>query len=284
MLIIIVITSLFMASVFLFSLSLVPQRSEVSKRLEELEGLKWDPKTTSRSEVLGRVFSDTQRTQLQQQLMEAGWYKVSPGQIAARIIGGGGLGLSFGLAICALTQSWTFIFLLTVGMLTLSGMYLPFGQLKSAIKKRKSALMRGLPDFLDMLASTVQAGLAFNGALGYAADVTTGALREEIEAVLSEIRLGRSRADALRSMAMRTRQPDISSMVTAVVQAERLGSNLGAVLNELAEEARNKRMMLAEEMAALMPVKMVIPMALFMLPALFVMIFGGVVARYMTGG
>jgi tight adherence protein C len=284
MLIITVITILFMSSVFLFSLSLVPQRSEVSKRLEELEGLKWDPKTTSRSEVLGRIFSNSQRTQLQQQLMEAGWYKISPSQVAARIIGGAGLGLSFGLAICTLTQSWTFIFLLSIGMLTLGGAYLPYGQLKSAIKARKSALMRGLPDFLDMLASTVQAGLAFNGALGYAADVATGALREEIEAVLSEIRLGRSRADALRSMAMRVRQPDISSMVTAVVQAERLGSNLGGVLNELAEEARNKRMMLAEEMAALMPVKMVIPMALFMLPALFVMIFGGVVARYMTGG
>jgi tight adherence protein C len=109
-------------------------------------------------------------------------------------------------------------------------------------------------------------------------------LREEIEAVLSEIRLGRSRADALRSMAMRVRQPDISSTVTAIVQAERLGSNLGNVLSELAEETRNKRMMLAEEIAALMPVKMVIPMALFMLPALFVMIFGGVVARYMSGG
>jgi tight adherence protein C len=169
-------------------------------------------------------------------------------------------------------------------MLAVGGAYMPYYSLKSAVQSRKSALMRGLPDFLDMLASTVQAGLAFNGALGYAADVSTGALREEIDAVLSEIRLGRSRADALRSMAMRVRQPDVSSMVTAIVQAERLGSNLGGVLNELAEEARNKRMMLAEEMAALMPVKMVIPMALFMLPALFVMIFGGVVARYMTGG
>ncbi|HEY0798645.1 MAG TPA: type II secretion system F family protein [Candidatus Baltobacteraceae bacterium] len=284
MLIVTILSLLFAASAFLFLISLVPQRSEVSKRLEELEGLKWDPKTTSRSEVLGRIFSNAQRTQLQQQLMEAGWYKVSPSQIAARIVGGFGLGLTFGLAICAITSSWTFIFLLSAGMLTLCGAYLPYGQLKSAVKARKSQLMRGLPDFLDMLASTVQAGLAFNGALGYAADVTTGALREEIEAVLSEIRLGRSRADALRSMAMRVRQPDISSTVTAIVQAERLGSNLGSVLNELAEETRNKRMMLAEEAAALMPVKMVIPMALFMLPALFVMIFGGVVARFMTSG
>jgi tight adherence protein C len=105
-----------------------------------------------------------------------------------------------------------------------------------------------------------------------------------VHAVLSEIRLGRSRADAMKSMGTRVRQQDISSMVTSIVQAERLGSNLGKVLNELAEEARNKRMMRAEEIAALMPVKMIIPMALFMLPALFVMIFGPVVARYFSNG
>jgi tight adherence protein C len=68
--------------------------------------------------------------------------------------------------------------------------------------------------------------------------------------------------------------------VTVIVQAERLGSNLANVLEELGEETRNRRMMRAEEIANLMPTKMVIPMALFMLPALFVMIFGGVAADY----
>ncbi|MGH7708262.1 MAG: type II secretion system F family protein, partial [Vulcanimicrobiaceae bacterium] len=126
------------------------------------------------------------------------------------------------------------------------------------------------------------AGLAFNQALGYAHEVATGALHEEINAVLSEIRLGRSRGDALKSMADRVRVLDISTTVTAVVQAERLGSNLSSVLTELADEARNRRMMRAEEIAALMPIKMVIPMALFMLPALFVMIFGPVVAQYFS--
>jgi tight adherence protein C len=101
-----------------------------------------------------------------------------------------------------------------------------------------------------------------------------------VKAVLSEIRLGRSRADALRSMADRVRVQEVSTAVTAIVQAERLGSNLATVLEELAEDTRNKRMMRAEEIAQLMPVKMVIPMALFMLPALFVMIFGGVFAEY----
>jgi tight adherence protein C len=83
-------------------------------------------------------------------------------------------------------------------------------------------------------------------------------------------------------MANRVRQESLSTTITAIVQAERLGSNLSAVLEELAEEVRNRRMTRAEEIANLMPTKMVIPMALFMLPALFVMIFGGVVAEYLT--
>jgi len=154
-------------------------------------------------------------------------------------------------------------------------------QLKIAVQKRKVAIQRALPDLLDMLSTTVQAGLAFNAALIHAQEVAVGPLAEEIKAVLSEIRLGRSRADAMKSMASRVRQEQLSTTVTAIIQAERLGSNLANVLEELSEETRNRRMVRAEEIANLMPTKMVIPMALFMLPALFVMIFGGVAAEYM---
>jgi tight adherence protein C len=157
---------------------------------------------------------------------------------------------------------------------------MPLSQLRSAIVKRKRAIQRALPDLLDMLASTVQAGLAFNAALAYAQEMAVGPLGEELKAVLSEVRLGRSRSDALKSMAARVRQEQLSTTVTVIVQAERLGSNLANVLEELGEETRNRRMMRAEEIANLMPTKMVIPMALFMLPALFVMIFGGVAADY----
>ena len=100
--------------------------------------------------------------------------------------------------------------------------------------------------------------------------------------MLSEVRLGRSRADALKGMSQRVRLEQLSTTVSAIVQAERLGSNLADVLEELAEEVRNRRMIRAEEIANLMPTKMVLPMACFMLPALFVMIFGGVVARYIA--
>jgi len=168
-----------------------------------------------------------------------------------------------------------------ISMLTAAGAHLPSYQLRAAVKKRKTEIQKALPDLLDMLATTVQAGLAFNAALGYAQEVAVGPLGDEIKAVLSEIRLGRSRADALKSMASRVHQEQLSTTVTAIVQAERLGSNLANVLEELSEETRSRRMNRAEEIANLMPTKMVIPMALFMLPALFVMIFGGVAAQYM---
>jgi tight adherence protein C len=270
----------FAAATGLVAISLVPSKSDVTKRLEELEGLKWEP-GTSRAQAFDRLFNNEQRTRLQQQLFEAGWYRVTPGQIGARIVAGGTFGFTFGLAIATYLGHFDMVFVGGILLLTIMGAYLPLSQLKGAVTARKRAITRALPDLLDMLASTVQAGLAFNAALNYAQEVAIGPLGEEIKAVLSEIRLGRSRADALKSMASRIRQEQISTTVTAIVQAERLGSNLAQVLEELADETRNRRIIRAEEIANLMPTKMVIPMALFMLPALFVMIFGGVVAQYL---
>jgi tight adherence protein C len=100
-----------------------------------------------------------------------------------------------------------------------------------------------------------------------------------MEMVLSDVRLGRNRADAFNSMAQRVHQVDLSSLVMAIVQTERLGGNIGHVLDELADEARSRRLQRAEGIAAALPVKMVLPMAFFMLPALFVMIFAPVIAE-----
>jgi tight adherence protein C len=280
-LIIIVIAAGFALAAGLLIVSLVPSKSEVSKRLEDLEGLKWEG-SGNRRQAFDKIFNEKQRGRLQQQLFEAGWYTVSPAQIAARIIAGGIFGLTLGVCLCAYFHSLDLIFVAGLVLLTVIGMYYPLSQLKSAVAARKIAITKALPDLLDMLASTVQAGLAFNAALASSQDTAIGALGEEIKAVLSEVRLGRSRSDALKSMAARVRLEQLSTVVTAIVQAERLGSNLSQVLEELAEEVRNRRMIRAEEIANLMPTKMVIPMALFMLPALFVMIFGGVVAQYLS--
>jgi tight adherence protein C len=264
----------------MLAVSLIPSKSDITKRLEELEAMRWDG-TGTRQQAFEKIFNEKQRTKLQQQLYEGGWYHVTPAKIGARMVSGAGFGLAIGLTLCFYFELWDLMFVAGIGLLTLGGAYLPMSQLKIAVQKRKVAIQRALPDLLDMLSTTVQAGLAFNAALIHAQEVAVGPLAEEIKAVLSEIRLGRSRADAMKSMASRVRQEQLSTTVTAIIQAERLGSNLANVLEELSEETRNRRMVRAEEIANLMPTKMVIPMALFMLPALFVMIFGGVAAEYM---
>ncbi len=279
-LIIVAIGSAFALSIGTIVYSLIPVKSDIAKRLERVEALSWDG-SGSRTEVFAKIFNREQRGRLRQKLDEAGWYTVTPAKMALRQ-------LAFGLLACTVSIFYVTVngrgmmWYLGVAVITALAAYLPHSRLAGAIKKRKIAIQKALPDFLDMLASTVSAGLAFNAALAYAQEVATGPLGEEIKASLSEVRLGRSRADSLRSMANRVRQEQLSSVVTAVVQAERLGSNMAAVLRELSEEVRNRRMMRAEELANLMPTKMVLPMALFMLPALFVMVFGGVVAEFMS--
>ncbi len=162
------------------------------------------------------------------------------------------------------------------------GYIFPTFSLDGAIKKRKTAIARRLPDLLDMVSTTVEAGTALNGALAIAVTRLEGPLADEFRMTLSDIRVGVNRADALTALSRRVNQIDLASVVTALVQTERLGGNVAQVLDELAEEARSRRLNRAEELAAKIPVKMVIPMALFMLPALLVMIFGPVAAQLLN--
>jgi tight adherence protein C len=117
------------------------------------------------------------------------------------------------------------------------------------------------------------------GAIIQSAETSLGPLKSELQSTLAEIRLGRPRSEALTSMAERINDPQITTMVTAIVQAEHLGSNVSSMLKELAVDTRHLRWSLAEERAAKLPIKMMIPMGLLMLPSLYIMIFGPVAAK-----
>ena len=106
---------------------------------------------------------------------------------------------------------------------------------------------------------------------------------EEIKEALSEIRLGRARADALKAVGERTNHPALRNALRVMTQAERLGANIAKMLNELAQDARHQRLMMVEEIAAKLPVKMVFPMVFFMIPAIVTIIFGAVAANYFAG-
>lgn len=269
------------AATFLFAISLIPQKSPLAKTLEELEsrGLQRDSKNVRSFE---RIFSKVKRGQLARKLIEAGWYTVTPAQMGVRVVGGALFGLLGAIALLTFIHVG-FTLTLLVGFIAGGiGAYMPAAALERAITARKTQVQKSLPDFLDMVATTVQAGLSVNQSLAYAIDAAPGALGDEIKSALSEIRLGRARSEALRATAERLQQQQFSTTVTAITQAERLGTNISKVLNELSEDVRNHRIMLVEEHAAKLPVKMVFPMAMFMLPSLFVVIFGALVAHYMS--
>ncbi|MFN2448184.1 MAG: type II secretion system F family protein [Candidatus Baltobacteraceae bacterium] len=279
--VIVLIVALGGGAVFLFALSAIPQKSPLKKTLEELEarGFQRDSRNVKAFE---KMFSAERRGRLKRKLLEAGWYSVTPAQMGLRVAAGGLFGFVFSAGILAMLHLKPALTIVLTLVVTGVGAFLPFSSLDKAAQARKNQVQKALPDFLDMVATTVQAGLSINQSLAYAIDAAPGALGEEIKSALSEIRLGRARSDALRAAADRLQQQQFATTVTAITQAERLGTNISKVLNELAEDVRNHRIMLVEEHAAKLPVKMVFPMALFMLPALFVIIFGALAANYMS--
>jgi tight adherence protein C len=233
------------------------------------------------SQFLKRFVGEAGLGDLRSKLIEAGWYKTT---LAAFYIRWGvsvGVASLFGSVLFFVT-GFKALFLVGAAVLFLAGLLLPRALLDRAIAARKTAIHRMIPDWLDTISTTVEAGTALNAALAMSLEAIHGPLADELREVLADVRIGRSRADALTAMSQRVRQIDLTSVVTAMVQTERLGGNIGNVLDELATEARHRRLMRAEELAAQLPVKMVIPMALFMLPALMVMIFGPVVADLLT--
>jgi len=274
---------LFGTSVFLFALSLIPTKNVQSEQLEELKARDPYRREDLQSPLLARVITPERRLALGMRLAESGWYTTTPTKFALRIVAGLCFGAFVGM-IC-----WSFFglssrFLLPlVVFISFVGGYVPFFTLNRAAEARKGAIQKALPEFLDMIAATVQAGLALNSALGYAAEAVPGPIREEIQEALSQIRLGRSRADALRAVGERTNHPALRNALRVMTQAERLGANIAKMLTDLADDARHQRIMLIEEMAAKLPVKMVFPMVFFMIPAIVTIIFGAVAANYFAG-
>jgi tight adherence protein C len=139
-------------------------------------------------------------------------------------------------------------------------------------RTRREEMRRELPDALDVLAVSVEAGLGFDGALAKLGEHKEGPLAEQFELVLNELGIGESRAQALRRMANRVDIPELTSVTTSLIQSEQLGTPLGNVLRTQASESRTRRRIAAEEQATKAPVKMVLPTGLFIVPATFIVL------------
>jgi tight adherence protein C len=147
---------------------------------------------------------------------------------------------------------------------------------------RREQMRRELPDALDLLTISVEAGLAFDAALSQVARNTTGPLAEEFFRVLQEMQIGLGRAEAMRALGERTDLPELRGFITSMVQADSFGIPIAQVLRVQAREMRIKRTQRAEELAQKVPVKILFPLIFCILPSLFVVILGPAVIQIFT--
>lgn len=171
-----------------------------------------------------------------------------------------------------------------VGIGLTLGFFGPDLWLHQEISKRRRALQTALPDALDLLTIMVEAGLGFDGALQRLVDKFSNALSEEFSAMLSEMRLGKSSREALKSLAERCDVEDISTFTTSLIQAQQLGVSLARVLRIQSQQMRLKRRQRAEEKAHQAPIKMLFPMVFLTFPAMFIVILGPAVPTIMASG
>jgi tight adherence protein C len=266
-------------SAFCIAVSLVPSRNPLAMRIEKMQQLV-GRSSDDRFARIEQIITAEPQSRIRERLMQAGWYHMTPSQYAMRAFAGLAFGAFVGLLLFSFVKVKFLALLLGLGI-ALLGWRLPKIGMDRAIKARHIKVQRALADFLDMLSSTVRAGLGLNAALLQSADVTSGPLEEELRSALAEIRLGRERSEALQSMADRLHEPQLGAAVAAIIQAEKLGANVATVLHQLAKDSRDHRWSVAEERAAKLPAQMIIPMAFLMIPSLYIMIFGPIVAVWL---
>ena len=195
------------------------------------------------------------------------------------LVGGGGGALLFGVMIFSRPLFSALLFGL-IGFVV--GLYLPNYWLRNRIAKRQKAIMLALPDALDRMTICVDAGLSFEAALQKVSAQWRNELGAEFRRVIGEMRLGISRVDALHHLVDRTGVPEIASFVAVLVQADRLGIAIRDVLHTQAAEMRIRRRQRANEEASKAPIKMLIPLVLFIFPAIFAVILGPAIPQIMA--
>src|SRR5436190_19361683 len=186
------------------------------------------------------------------------------------------LGIAIALVVCvfAFISFTGSLRLAVIGLVLMLGILGPSATLNRKVEERQHQLRIKLPDILDLLTISVEAGLGFEQALDRTVSAVPGPLSEEFARMLGEVRAGSSRADAMRALEVRCHVPEVRSFVLAILQADTFGVSIGRVLRAQADEMRVKRLHLAQERAQKAAVKMLIPMVFCIFPALFVIVLG----------
>jgi tight adherence protein C len=201
---------------------------------------------------------------LTQRVSTSGFLAIKGGALVAGVL----VGLSIG-AVGTLSAA-----LLVMPVLGAVGFIAPDWILTMKMRARREAIRGDLPDALDLLAVSVEAGLGFDGAVTKLTEHMDGPLTDEFSLMLNEIRVGESRQVALKKMADRVDAMELSNFVRAVIQADQLGISLARILRVQAADTRSRRQAAAEEKAMKAPIKMLIPTVVFIFPAMFIVVLG----------
>ena len=183
------------------------------------------------------------------------------------------------LFLCNYKKVGTSITVLVILIEFLFGLVFPYLILKSKITDRQKKIRNALPDVLDLLSVSVEAGLAFDGAISKVIEKTKGPIADEFGKILQEMKIGKNKRDALRDMAERVNIQELTSFIGSIIQADQLGVSIGNVLRIQSKQMRQKRRQRAQEKAMKAPVKMLIPMVLFIFPTIFSVLLGPVVLQ-----
>jgi tight adherence protein C len=223
--------------------------------------------------TIGSVTPRAQLDRIHAQLLQAGLAgTMRAEEFATLVVVTTGAGFVLGFGVSILFQPRLALLVCAIVGLPVIGLLLPQAWLSRKVTERKDALRRDLPDVLDLMAISVEAGTGFEGAMSVVCAQFHTPLSEELSRSLKEMELGLTRRQALQNLRRRTEVPELSNFILALVQADALGMPIGRVLKTQAVEMRNKRRQWAREKAAKLPVKIMIPLVLFIFPAILVVL------------
>lgn len=230
------------------------------------------------SEIAMRMSPAGKRMELQRKLRNAG-SSMNP----QRLLAFKGIVTLLGVAMIVIGGFAANLSLLIFGLLAfIIGFMGADFWLNGRVRRRQEEMDRALPDTLDLLTVSVEAGLGFDSALAKVCEKMTGPLIDEMGLVAREIRVGETRRQALRNLGERVDSDDVRSFARAIIQAEELGTSLGRTLKVQADDMRVHRQLSAEEKAMKAPVKMLFPTVIFIFPAMFTVILGPAMLNIMA--
>jgi tight adherence protein C len=236
---------------------------------------------TKLGEAVMRRFGRFREEEIRAELMAAGIYSLAPRTfLGYRLLAAALLPI-----VVLLLGGVAFLPIVMAMMMVVAGWMIPLILVRRRARLRMSDIDRRLPDLIDLLVVTTEAGLGFTAALRVAAENVTGSLSDELRLTLQEQTMGLSVEEALKNLAARSDTPNVRAFVRAMAQGERLGISIGNIMRNLALEMRKRRRMQADERAQKAPVKMLFPLVFLIFPAmLIVMLLPAVIVLVKTLG